>query len=276
MLWESEMTDTQTPPPSQSDKVAELASLLAGDGPEQTEPETPPETAIDEPEPQPDQTAEQEPPEPEKVPETLTDLAETLGVDAAGLYDVRIPLADGESFTLGEIKDKVQDLKRSETLLATTQQQKAETENELLRQRRELMLVQQSLGREPTEQERRQATQQWEQYVSRETQLQQAAIPEWSDPEQAKVDRQAIKSLLDEYGLTPNEADQVHDHRQLKLLHDYRQLRDAVKDVAKLKAKPKQTAPKAHRSPPTTPKTLTDKVYQGEVSPVDALSKLLG
>ncbi len=47
--------------------------------------------------------------------ENLHDLAEHLGVEVADLYKLKVPLSDGEALTLGEWKDRVQDLRRAET-----------------------------------------------------------------------------------------------------------------------------------------------------------------
>jgi hypothetical protein len=84
--------------------------------------------------------------------ESLHDLAKHLGLDPSDLYKLRVPLADGEEpVTLGEWKDRVQELKRAERASkeAVSLREKAQAEGaEYQRQWHERLAFMDALAKE--------------------------------------------------------------------------------------------------------------------------------
>ena len=113
-----------------SEQPSEIAQLLAGQ-PEDSKPDDPPEVAHDDQviledegslsavEPEQTENAPDVAPEAQETdkPKALQDVAAAAGIDVKDLYSIDIPLGDGESFTLGEIKDRFKDLQRADALI---------------------------------------------------------------------------------------------------------------------------------------------------------------
>ena len=205
-------SENQSPEP-ESPPVEEPASQANESGPEQ-----------DSEEPEGEQPEDGESHEEESKPVTLKQLAEALEVEPSAIYDVEL----GDGLTIGNLKDRFKDLQGIEALRADAEAFKTDSENELIRKRRELAVAQQNLGREPTAQEQREAQQAYESYVERETAETMRSIPDWREPSVLEGDREGMKGLLNENGISDVEFAQIADHRMVKFIRDAYKLKDRV------------------------------------------------
>ena len=264
-----------------SEDLSPTASILAGIAPpepetaptdeEQPEVETPPTAKVDS-EPESDEIAE---PEPETAPTamTVTELAEKLDISVEDLYqDLTLDLRDGETITLGEFKDQAKDLQRANVLLNKAEETKVSGENELLRKGREYKLVAQRLGREPTPEERTEAANLYSQYVERENSNTLDVISDWSDKAVRTEDLKSISTLLSEYGFSAAEQGATVDHRQVKLLRDYDQLRRRLKSAGDAEVRTRRNQPSGkRRKAAARKKTAQDRFKSGELNQNQAI-----
>ncbi len=274
-----------------SEQPSEIAQLLAGQ-PEDSKPDDPPEVAHDDQviledegslsavEPEQTENAPDVEPEAQETdkPKALQDVAEAAGIDVKDLYSIDIPLGDGESFTLGEIKDRFKDLQRADALIQQAEVDKTAGENELMQKRREIAVMAQQMGREPTEAEQALAAQQWDDYISRETALSMQAMPSWSDPAVATHERGLIDQLLISYGLTDAERAGVIEHRQLKQLRDHARLLELVSNT-RTQEQPKKPAKQAKGTKRRTSARTSDQIVKdnktGKLGQMDAVIGLI-
>jgi len=154
--------------------------------------------------------------------------------------EVEVPMPYGmEKMTVGAMKDAVSEMH-------LRQERMDKQSNEVMVERSELGNIVQQL--EPyltpevldTIKQRRQAV------LARENQRMLEVIPEWEDNTVFQTDRKVMQSLAGEYGFSEREFKTVSDHRLVKLLRDYSNLRSRV-EKARTEAKPiskgKQTKP---------------------------------
>ena len=242
-----------------SDDVMDQLDSLVLDEPE--EPNSPEKEAA-EPE------AGREPEEPEEVQ------AEPEKAEVEIDYELVIPMPDGrDSMTLGQMKDRVNELER-------TDQQLIERENALMRQQAELTEAMEQMGGIPPALQQ-QAAQRNEQRLRQEHDLMLKAIPEWSEKETFDRDRALIFETAKQYGLD-NEIGQISDHRIVKLLRDFSRLLGKSTEAETLK-KEIHTAStvKGKKAAPRTKQSEIDKLADqakagNDDAGWDAIDKLLG
>lgn len=216
--------DGQVPDEAPQDKIEQISDLLMGKALPAEEPtaEVPTGDSETESEAQPEPEAE--------VPD---------GID----YAKEVPLRDGTKVTLGELKDHYQD--RQARILETQ-----ERENALNTQMQELTDLAQYVQLPPQQMEVIKARQ--EQYLTQQHQLMLQAMPELNDKAAFTKAKQGIMSLASEYGVQDIVAN-VSDHRVVKLLKDFVELRDSIK-AAKDNVKPlRSSEPKAVNKPAGKP-----------------------
>ena len=263
------------------EELSPFANVLVGNDPpaaetppadpDQPAAETPPTATADlEPESEPaDDTAAETPP----TELSVTDLAERLDMSVEDLYrDLKLDLRDGESVTLGQFKDQAKDLQRANVLLNSAEESKLSGENELLRKNRELQLVASRLGRQPSEAERVEAAKVYADYVDRENSHALDAISDWSDTAVRSEDLKSISALMSEYGFTAAEQGATVDHRHVKLLRDYDQLRRRLKAAGESEVRTRHEQPSGkRRRTAERKKTATQRFKSGELSQGDAI-----
>lgn len=213
----------------------------------------------------------------EQAPTTVKELAEKLGVRPAELYNMlKIDTGDGESMTLSEMKDRAKDLKQSDKLLADSAEKQLSAENEILRRNRELQLVAQKIGRNPTEAERAEATATFNQYAKEQKAMTLDVIGDWADPAVQRVELKLIGETLTEYGFRPSEIEAILDHRQVKLLRDYTKLRQRLKDAgaSEVKVNRKQKVASKRKSAPTK-QSPTELFKAGKITKEQAILRAL-
>lgn len=202
----------------------QVADLLSGKVPEK-EPDTAPGR---------DPAAEQEGKTEEGDPETGND-----DPDEAFDYTQAVKLANGQSMTVGELKDFYQGYDAKVVDLI-------ERENKVLTERNDLQEMAQYLQLPPEVRERIAHEQQ--QHLAAQHGLMLDAIPEWKDRQAFESGRLAIFDLGKEYGV---DLTKVTDHRVVKMLNDFSRLKSAIKtakaNVQQVKGKEPKAIPKGPR-----------------------------
>ena len=215
----------QVPDEAPQDKIEQISDLLMGKELPAEEPTAAEQTGDSETEEEAEAA-----PEPEK---------DESGID----YAKEVPLRDGTKVTLGELKDHYQD--RQARILETQ-----ERENALNTRMQELTDLAQYVQLPPQQMEVIKARQ--EQYLTQQHQLMLQAMPELNDKAAFTKVKQGIMGLASEYGVQDIVA-QVSDHRVVKLLKDFVELRDSIK-AAKDNVKPlRSSEPKAVNKPAGKP-----------------------
>lgn len=249
-------TSAETRKASESE-LSQIAKLLAGDDGDQDDQAA--ESAS-----QDDQAADVEDSEPKPEtapkgkPKNLNELAETLGVKVADLYALEIPSSgDGESRTLGELKDAIADRDIFEVDRLAWEETRQAKESEFLRSAQELNDLVAMLPRSAISKELIQAVQDKRaQTLAREERLTLAAIPDWNDQDVEKKDRDAMREHLSAYGFPSNYVDTLVDSRTLKYIRDSMQRQQRIEralDQVRTVRKPghKPSAPASKPAKPT-------------------------
>jgi len=207
---------------------AEAAILLGDDqAPVVEEPEQEPAAKTDEDLSASESTEPEATPEVATMPGTVKELAEKLGIRPQDVYaGLKINIGDSE-VSLSEFKDRAKDLFKADELRSAADTHKTDTENELLRTRRELSIAQQRY--QPTEAEKQQADTDWNAYVAQENASTLAAIPDWQKPEAQTAGLTAVAELAAEYGFSNAEVQTMVDHRIIKQWHDHAALKARLK-----------------------------------------------
>ena len=91
------------------------------------------------------------------------------------------------------------------------------------------------------------------------------AMPEWTDPETAKREREGLRSTLREYGFGDEEIGQIYDHRAVLVARDawkYRQMMSKKSSIAPAKPKTKTASPGAASTPAEQAQSSTKKLRE--------------
>lgn len=200
--------ETQTPETEPS-QLKSLASLLAaGENPEtDSSDESEEGTAAEKPE--------------KAKPKSLKALAEKLKLEDKDLYAIEVPMANGETRTLGQLKDAVakqDEFSLREIEFEETRQQR---EGELIRAQSELRELISSLPKNAIKPEVLEAIHQKHDarlQVERAKTLE--AIPAWSDEAKRTEEITGMIEHLESYGFPQNYIQTIHDHRTLKYIRD--------------------------------------------------------
>jgi hypothetical protein len=248
-------------------ELSEIASIMAGNDPE-------PVVEIPEPveaeQSEEIQTASEEPEQAAvevEIPTrlTVTEIAEKLDLTPEQLYSaLQIKVGDSE-VSLSTLKDGVNDLERANELRESAQSHKTESENDILRQRRELALAQQRY--QPTQAEQAQSERDFTAYVQRENAAAVMAIPEWAEPGKEAQGRDAVAGLLRDYAFSSAEVATMVDHRYVKMAHDFALVRQRMTKATEVVKDTKRQTSKGKRTAPTTGIDKAKKMYAaGELS----------
>ena len=256
-------------------ELSQAAAVLTGQPIETPEGESPPPG--DSPDQEVDPLAVEEPEAPLAEPMTAKEMAAKLGIEPSELYSsLKVDLGDGDSITLSEWKDRAKELRQSDKLLADSAEKQLSAENEILRRNRELQLAAQKLGRNPTEAERKEATELFNQYAASEKAATLDVITDWSDAAVQRNDLKAIGETLTEYGFRPSEIEAILDHRQVKILRDFTKLRQRLKDAGKAEVKVKRTQQGAYKRKSAPTKQSPGDLYRaGKLTKEQAVLRAL-
>lgn len=175
----------------------------------ESEAETPPAT------PEPGREAEKG----DKQSEKAEGEGEQPDPEAEKFYAQEVKLSNGQTMTVGELKDMAQEFD-SRTLSLI------ERETAVVKQYHELQEMAGYLNLPEGVKEA--IAQQQAAYLSGQHDLMLKAIPEWTDRAAFEKGRAAIHELGQEYGV---DLSRVTDHKVVKMLHDYARLKAAVKQA---------------------------------------------
>ncbi|WP_299084451.1 hypothetical protein [uncultured Paraglaciecola sp.] len=162
-------------------------------------------------------TDEEVAPEKEQDAEPET---EDSGID----YGMKIPMpGDGETLTLGELKDAYQE-KQTKELDLTDRENKLSIEYDKVK---DLVQIADNLAPEQRERLVYHAQREFEQEQAKLAHI----LPELATPEGVKTVRNELYELGAEYGVSNDQVDQVKDAVTIKMMHDFAKLRKSVKEA---------------------------------------------
>jgi|AP12_2_1047962.scaffolds.fasta_scaffold04375_3 hypothetical protein len=204
------------------------------------------------------------------MPKDLNALAERLGVEVAELYKLTVPGSqEGESFTLGQLKDEQQ--KRSEFTVRELafEEQRSKREAELMRAQAELEEIMAHLPKEALKSDNlRAAATRLEARASKERARTLDVIPEWRDESRRTSDLAAMVEHLKGYGFPTTFLTTINDHRTVRYIREnwlrQQRIENALAMVEqqhgkhRQQSKPNGSSPQRQSNAPR-PKTPNDK-----------------
>jgi hypothetical protein len=241
--------DAPSPPPDRVDAPAPSQDESPQTATDQAPPEQAPEPAAgdDLQGEGGDQGADQPESDTGAVELSIKGVAEKLGTTPEKLYEMEIGPGDGETVTLGALKDAYATRQAAE--LETAEQTAANREREtvLSRDQQLLGMAMQELGTRLTPQLEHRVRARADEMQAQQRQLMMQVLPELSDSAKLDSFRESVVTGLKEYGFQAHELN-FSDHRMVWVL------RDMMRDKAELKAlranKPKpepKPLPRTHR-----------------------------
>jgi hypothetical protein len=241
-------TQTNFTPPTARDRLAEYRDTPV----ETPNPAAPEEIA----EPQADPAEKQ----PKAKPTSLTELAETLGVEVKDLYAIKFPAAaDGKEHTVGELKDMLaerDDFNTRSLQWERDRQAKEASFRDANEQLRVLIKALPKSALSPAILEHAKKKHELSLQAERERTLN--AIPEWKDELIAKADLEEISELVRSYGFNQEDVASMADHRTVQLLRDYAKLKRRVdKALAQVEEVKTQNLAKSRNNPAPKQKSKT-------------------
>lgn len=212
---------------------------------------------------------------------TLSNLAEHLGLEPADVYELEIPIADGETTTLGQLKDEFKEYGPAKKYQAKLVEEREAFERSQLQTRSELNAIIQAIPEQMRAQvinAGRAHQQQWSK--DQETAVLEA-IPEWQDADNRAKDRAMLVEDGAEYGFSEQEITYTQDARTLRMLRDFSRMRRELQGMkAAAKAQPGRASPPGKAVPTTQSKrklkaalsrAKADPTIQGKAATVSAL-----
>lgn len=187
---------------------------------------------------------------PKGKPKVLKELAETLGLEDKDLYDIAVPMADGTTKTLGELKDAVakqDDLSVRELQL---EERRAKLEAEITQERADIealvkLIDPKALTPKFVEEVKRRAADE----AKREMQATLELIPEWQDAEVREKELAGMVEYLKGFGIPPTFLSAAPNNKLFRLVRDAWQ-RKARVDAALAKVAPVKRETTAGKSRP--------------------------
>ena len=215
-------------------------------------------------------------------PYTVASLAEKLQADPKAVYALEVPLADGQTVTLGALKDAYQPAAALAKDREAFLEERGRHEAQRRQNDQELQEFVRLLPREaldPRLLEKAKGALQ----ANRETENAAflKAVPEWQDPIRVTADRGVMENYVAGFGFSKADLATVTDHRLLRLV------RAAALQSAELKAvkpDPAAKAPAAKALAPRGPKPSTPAqdfgrlkagVTTRRIQPLQAVEQLL-
>lgn len=240
-----------TEPKPEKSQVEKLAELFADESPapqERREPERAEGKAGE----------SQEKAKPLKA---LKDLAERLELAPEALYAIEVPMSDGKTMSLGQLKDAAAKQGDFTVRELAFEEQRTRQEGELLRAQGELRELIAALPQSAIKPETLELIRQkHEANLKRERTKTLEVIPEWSDETKRTEEIGGIVEHLKDYGFPANYLQSVYDHRTLKYIRDNylreQRIRKALEQVQATsplstpKSKTNGAAPKKPHSAP--------------------------
>lgn len=156
----------------------------------------------------------------EDPPYTLKELADKLDVPLKALYALDIPMGEGKSMSLGELKDLARQAQTDGQQLRDLQQNLDDREADILTRRHQVTQILDALGGQVPPHVAQQMGELQARHIEREREALQAAIPTWSNPAAYQADKSAMIDFIGRYGFGVRDLESVTDHRFLKMIRD--------------------------------------------------------
>ena len=217
------------------------------------------------------ESEDQEPPEPV---ESLDEAAERLGLSKRDLY--KLPAfnsaVDGKPITLGELKDKWQELQSVEQLRIEAEDARSDDIRQRVAFNQQMQVAIQALQNGGLTEDNiamvRRAT---DAANAREMQIIQAAIPQFEQV------RPALRKLAETHGIPGDVFDSIHSSGFMSMVHRLHTLETRLEHAksSEKKAKPRKPTRNVKPSPKEAADSLRRDVSQGKISQRDAARKLI-
>lgn len=196
----------------------------------------------------------------------LDEIAAKAGLDAKALYErMEVPIGDGESMTLGALKDLAISGRKAIAEADKLAQDYDDKHTELMVARRELSDLSEKLSPE----DRATLKQINESRSQRELRALVQAIPSWKDKATLDKEQNLIFGLGAKYGIRRAELESlVDDHRMIKLLRDIA-VSQARQQNSSQKAAPRPSGAIKHEAVKRA--TAPDATRSDKISAINAL-----
>jgi hypothetical protein len=224
------------------------------------------------------ETAQDDTPTPEETPADLTSLAERLKATPDKLYGIKVPLADGESRTIGELKDGYRTADQLRVERDKFHVERTQLDQDKRQALADLTAIMDRLPAQAVTPEAVQAVQQVHgEHLKRELAQLLETVPEWKDPVRYAAERPVMESYAAGLGFSPQDVAAITDHKVLRLLRtaalaDKETKAERVKPPAKVGQAPRAGK---DRTPAQQHGQLKAAVTSRRISPVDAVAQLL-
>jgi molecular chaperone GrpE (heat shock protein) len=226
--------------------------------------------------------AEEETPGDDAEPPTeewdVSSLAEKLQAPPEKLYGLKVPMADGESRTLGELKDAYRTAEQVKAERETVQKERTTWQADKRQTLEELnealsLLPAQAITPELVQRAQRQI----QEHAQRELAATLELIPDWKDDLKRAADRAVMVEYLSGYGFSEADLDGLRNAKLMKLFRDASQAAKAAKVVKELPKPKVAQAPKrpGNRTAAQVHGQLKAAVTTRRISPLQAVEQLL-
>jgi hypothetical protein len=174
---------------------------------------------------------------------TLATLAEYLNVDPADVYEIEVPIGEGEKISIGALKDEYKQYGPVREATAKIQERERSYERSLMKTRTELNAILATLPIEIREQAAMNGKQYQAQWEQQQEKMVLETIPEWADADQRAKFREMLIEDGAEYGFSEAEITYTQDARTLKMLKDFATMK---RELQAMKASTKRVPGKAN------------------------------
>jgi hypothetical protein len=180
-------------------------------------------------------------------PTSLKALAETLEMEDKDLYDIEVPMANGESRTLGELKDLVAKQDDLDLRELQFEENRHESESALIKAKQEVQALIADLPENALRPEKLEAfRKKRDLQIAEERRMTLEVIPEWKDENTRLSEIKGIVEHLNGYGFPETYLGAVVDHKTLKYIRENWQreqrIRRALEQVKKGAPSPTRTS----------------------------------
>jgi hypothetical protein len=176
-------------------------------------------------------------------PITVARLAESLGVAPADVYELEVPMGDGKTVTLGEMKDAFKAYGPVKEAEARNRSDRQDFEKQVLKTRSDLSAIIAAIPpqiRDHVVRAARERNASWEQEQEK---LALETMPELGDSDKRAKFRQMLVEDGAEYGFSEQEITYTQDARTLRWMRDFAEMK---RELAAMKAAAKAAPARAN------------------------------
>ena len=181
----------------------------------------------------------------DESPTTLESLANHLEVEQSDVYELEVPIGDGVSVSIGQLKDEYKQYGPIREAEEHIKERDDKHEKALLKTRIELNAILQTIPPEIREAAARNGQQYQMQYEKDQARLVSETIPEWADADKRAKDREMLIEDGAEYGFSESEITYTQDARTLRWMRDFSRMK---RELGEMRAGSKRVTGKP--SPP--------------------------